>query len=291
MKRRALALLLLLAAFSAAWLLARARIRGTTPGAGDLRVVSLSPAITETLFSLGKGPAVVGVSDYCNRPDEVARLPHTGSGLTPNYEAITRLDPTLILAEANASTRRESLAVLAPTELLPWLTLGEMTSSIRRLGVLTRSSARADALATRLATRLSVPAPSGAPRVLLVLGYDPGRLSEVWFIKQNSLHGAALHAAGGQNAVARDEPGPPRLSIAEVIALDPDQVIILAPDGKTPSSRWLDEWHRLTPLRAVSNKRISVLRSAAAFGNGPSILELVDALRPEIQRLGAPLPR
>jgi iron complex transport system substrate-binding protein len=287
MKRRALALLLLLSAFSAAWLLARAKLQTSSPEAHALRVVSLSPAITETLFLLGEGSAIVGVSDFCNRPAEVTRLPRTGTGLTPNYEAITRLEPTLILAEANASTRRESLAVLAPTELLPWLTLGEMTSSIRRLGILTHSAARADALAARLQTLLSVPAPAGAPRVLLVLGYDPGRLSEVWFIKQNSLHGAALRAAGGENAVARDEPGPPRLSIAEVIALDPDLVIILAPNGKAPSSRWLDEWHRLTPLRAVTEKRISVLFSAAAFGNGPSIVELVDALRPEIRRLSA----
>jgi iron complex transport system substrate-binding protein len=286
-KRHAIALLLVAVAFVAAGFLVRTRWRGPTRGRGVERIVSLSPAITETLFAVGKGPAVVGVSDYCDRPAEAKRLPRVGTGLTPHYEAITQLEPTLILAERNASTRRESLEALAPTVLLPWLTLDEMTASVRRIGELTASRSVADALADRLHTVLSAPPPPGAPRVLLVLGNEPGRLTEVWYIKRNSLHGNVLHAAGGSNAVARDETGPPRLSLANVIALDPEIVVILAPRVATPDAAWLDPWSALTPLRAVARHRIGVLRSTAAFNDGPSILELVSPLQAEIQRLSA----
>lgn len=285
MKRRTVALLLVVVAFVAAGLLVRLRSHTPERGAGPGRIISLSPAITETLFAIGKGSAVVGVSDYCDRPPEAKRLPHVGTGLTPHYEAMTRLEPTLILAEKNVSTRREALDALAPTVLLPWLTLDEMTASVRRIGELTTGSAAANALAERLHTVLAVPPPPGAPRVLLVLGYAPARLTEVWYVKQNSLHGNVLHAAGGANAVARDESGPPRLSLAEVVALDPELVVILVPEVATPDSAWLDAWSALTPLRAVAQHRIGVLRSAAAFGDGPGILELVSPLRAEMQRL------
>lgn len=291
MKRRALALLLVVAAFGAAWLVVRTRLRTPSPAANSARVVSLSPAITETLFALGKGASVVAVSDYCNRPPEVKRLPRVGTGLTPRYEAITRLNPSLILAEQNAHTQRAALDALASTELLPWLTLDEMTASIRRIGRLTGSDSRADALANRLHVVLSAAPAPNAPRVLLVFGYSADRLTEVWYAKRNTLHGNVLRAAGGENAVARDEMGAPRLSLPEVIALDPDVIVILAPDVKTPPERWLDPWRAVTPLRAVARGGIGVLRSEFAFGDGPSILELVDALRDEITRLrpaGAP---
>ena len=36
-----------------------------------------------------------------------------------------------------------------------------------------------------------------------MIGYDTGRLDEIWFIRKNSLHGRALPAAGGRNAVDR----------------------------------------------------------------------------------------
>src|SRR6478736_5863794 len=51
--------------------------------AGAARVVSLAPAITETLFAIGAGDQVVGVSNYCHFPKDVERLPRTGSAITP----------------------------------------------------------------------------------------------------------------------------------------------------------------------------------------------------------------
>ena len=40
-----------------------------------MRIVSLAPSVTETLFALNAGSSVVGVSDYCDYPPEVRSLP------------------------------------------------------------------------------------------------------------------------------------------------------------------------------------------------------------------------
>ena len=55
------------------------------------RIVSTAPAITETLFALGLGSRVVGVSSYCVHPPEAASRPKIGGYLRPDVEAIVAL--------------------------------------------------------------------------------------------------------------------------------------------------------------------------------------------------------
>jgi iron complex transport system substrate-binding protein len=261
--------------------------RHTAARPGKARLVSLSPAITETLFAIGAGPDLVGVSDYCDYPEEAKKLPRTGTALTPGYEAIARLEPSLILSDAANSAPRRELSALGVTKFLPWLSLEDIVASTRLLGALTSHSEAASNLASKLWDRLAVAESANGPRVLLVLGEMPGKLSEVLFIKRNSIHGAALRAAGARNALAADVAGVPRLSLEELLRVDPDAIIVLvAPRPNAPSDdQLLQEYRALEPLTARKNGRISVLRSEAAFSNGPRILDLAEALERELSRL------
>jgi ABC-type Fe3+-hydroxamate transport system substrate-binding protein len=261
--------------------------QSSASGSRKQRLVSLSPAITETLFAIGAGPELVGVSDYCNYPEAAKKLPRTGTALTPNYEAIVRLSPSMILCEAAESTPKRELAALGVTKFLPWLSLEDIVASTRLLGALTSHAPGADVLATNLWDGLAVAEAPNGPRVLVVLGEGTGKLSEIYFIKKNSIHGAALRAAGARNAVAEDVPGVPRLSIEELLRLDPDAIIVLvAPTPDAPSdAQVLHDYEALEPLTAVKNKRVSVLRSDEAFANGPRILTLATHLRQEVSRL------
>ncbi len=248
------------------------------------RIVSLAPAVTETLFAIGAGSLVVGVSDYCDFPPEAQKLPRLGTSLTPNYEAIARLAPTLIVSEENAAARRQELEALAPTRLLPWLTLDEIVGSIRELGSRTGHAHEAAALADELKRRLGVPQLERGPRVLLVLGYEPGKLDDIWFVRANSLHGAALRAAGGRNAVSTPVEGAPRLSQERVLELDPDMIfVLLRPGEEQRAAAYVADWQRLSGLRAVKHRRVRAIAAPEAFANGPRILALVERLRREIQ--------
>jgi ABC-type Fe3+-hydroxamate transport system substrate-binding protein len=285
---------LLFAALAAALAAYVVSLRKAPPPAPDAsngsRVVSLAPAISETLFAIGAFSSVVGVSDYCKYPPETERLPRLGTSLTPNYEAIAGLAPTLILSEQNAAARRRELAAIARTELLPWLSLEDITASVRKLGLLVDHAREAEELAGRLERRLGVAEPSAGPRVLLVIGYQPGKLEEVWFIRRNSLHGAMLRAAGGRNAVAEDITGMPRLGLSRVIEIDPEVVVILPPPSLPPGQRGrlAADWQQLTPLSAVRNGAILVLDAPDALTNGPRILELTDRLARLLEPWTAP---
>lgn len=255
---------------------------------GQARIVSLSPALTETLFAIGAGDRVVGVSDYCRYPQGVEKLAKAGTSITPNYEAIVSLAPTLIVTEAAVNSRPQSLERLAPTATLPWLTLNDVVDSTRKLGKLTGQVEAAEALASALSRRLSVEPPNDAPRVLLVLGYQGERLDEVWFIRRNSVHGAALRAAGGRNAVAKDVWGQPRLSLEQVIALDPDMVIVLLNDSDQQTERVARQWQQIEPLTAVRRGKLRVVVAPEAFSNGPRILKLADRLQAAIDSMERP---
>jgi ABC-type Fe3+-hydroxamate transport system substrate-binding protein len=258
--------------------------RRSPPASSAARIVSLAPGITDTLFAIGAGAQLVARSDYCDFPSEVERLPKAGTSLTPNYELITRLAPSLIVGEDGAAARRRELEALGPTLLLPWLTLAEIVNSVRELGRRTGRNDAAASLADRMQRELGVAPPADGPRVLLVIGYQPGDLDEVWFIRENSLHASALHAAGARNAVTSEVAGLPRLSPEQLVAVDPDGILILALPGKAQPEA-LRSWQQLKPLRAIKNQNIEIIEAPEAYVHGPRILTLVDRLAVAVKRM------
>jgi ABC-type Fe3+-hydroxamate transport system substrate-binding protein len=250
-----------------------------------VRVVSLSPPLTETLFYLGASRNVVAVSDYCREPPEASARPRAGTSMRPNYERIARLSPTLIVTEASMTTERAQLEALAPTELLPWLTLDEVAASVRRLGALVGRVDPAERLAATMERTLSARAPPDAPSVLLVIDGGP-KLGEVVFIRDNSLHGAALRAAGARNAAQGPVSGVPSMSLEALVELDPSAIVILAEPSAAPPEARLEPWQRLTPLHAVREGRLAIVAETNVFGTGPSILALVPRLHHALVRIG-----
>lgn len=61
------------------------------------RIVSLSPAITELLFMIGAGDRLVGISDYCQYPEETSQIPKVGGMQNINMETLLSLHPDVVL--------------------------------------------------------------------------------------------------------------------------------------------------------------------------------------------------
>src|SRR4029453_11970469 len=79
--------------------LAAAQLRGLagsqTPS--PHRIVSLIPSVTEMLFAIGAGDAVVGVSSFDHYPPAVARKTRVGGLLDTDFERILALKPDLVI--------------------------------------------------------------------------------------------------------------------------------------------------------------------------------------------------
>ena len=83
----------------------------TSPAKEARRIVSLTPAITETLFALGLGERVVGVTRYCDYPPEARRRAQIGGYADPDVEAVVALSPNLVLVSPNVGNREGALAL------------------------------------------------------------------------------------------------------------------------------------------------------------------------------------
>ena len=91
------------------------------------RVVSLIPSMTESLFDLGVGDRVVGVTDLCTLPEEdQLRLQRVGGTKKPNLEAVRILRPDLVIANQEENSE-DSVRALSEAGLTIWLTFPKST--------------------------------------------------------------------------------------------------------------------------------------------------------------------
>src|SRR5262245_32125019 len=110
--------------------------RTTSPGPNaPSRIVSLAPALTEFLFAVGAGDRVVGVTAFCDYPEEARKLPKVGGYTTPSVEAILALRPDLVLVSPASGNRDSALSLRQAglrVEVVPAETLDEAYSAVEQ---------------------------------------------------------------------------------------------------------------------------------------------------------------
>jgi ABC-type Fe3+-hydroxamate transport system substrate-binding protein len=85
-------------------------------------VVSLVPSLTESLFELGFGASVVGITDYCVHPaDGLQNLPRLGGPKDPHLVDILALKPELVLANQEENTLQD-VETLEAAGVKVWVT-------------------------------------------------------------------------------------------------------------------------------------------------------------------------
>ena len=277
----------------------------------DLRIVSLSPAISRTLVDLNLDDRIVGRTQFCSSIDQ--NIPVVGSLLDLDYERLLKLEPTHVLVQPSLTQGVEPrLRELAKEH--GW-TLGEFpalntTDDIEELvlalpellfadGTHERqdAAARAAELTTRMAEALK-PAGDGAWKgsTLLVAGTEPVFV----FAKQTYLDDV-LTALGGTNA-ASHATGWVELSLEDVVRLNPEAIILVRerPLDASSEPRPLGSGERASatavrtalgalvdlPIAAVENNRLTVLAHPDAMLPSTGVIGVAEALREVLEELG-----
>jgi iron complex transport system substrate-binding protein len=116
------------------------------------RIVCLTEETTETLYLLGEGHRVVGVSGYTVRPPEARRKPRVSAFISAKYDRIEALQPDLILAfsDLQANITCELVKRGYPVMAFNQRSIAEILQMIRVLGALVGCADRADTLASTL---------------------------------------------------------------------------------------------------------------------------------------------
>ena len=255
------------------------------------RIISLAPSNTEILFALGLGDKVVGVTQYCDYPEEAKSKPRVAGYSTPALEKVVSLEPDLILAEA--IHEKTVLPALEKQELTVIVTsaksINTVLEDITLVGqIMGRSKAAArlvDDLSDRIeavANKTKDLAPTERLRVLHVIWHDP-----IWTMGSETFVDDMIQKAGGVNIFADEFKKSRVVSMEAVVDRNP-QVILVSGMGTTQNLIYnsIKGDSRLSGVDAVVNGHVYQIDGDLVERSGPRIvdgLELVAKLiHPEI---------
>jgi ABC-type Fe3+-hydroxamate transport system substrate-binding protein len=249
------------------------------------RVVSLVSSATETLFALGAGDAVVGVTPWCSRYVPGLAAPVVAEYVAGDPAAVAAVSPDLVVATDGVQlplARRLAAAGL-PVFLLP---VPHGRAGIQEnalvLGGLVDRVAAARALCDgieRDCAALVASAPARRPRVYAELWFGrhlrrPGGLSFVhdllWLAGLDPVHGARADAYAAPD-------------LDEVPRLRPEWVIVFSePEFPVDARALLAErgWDRTFSPRLLAS---TVERGRNLIHDGPSFVETARWLRERIR--------
>jgi iron complex transport system substrate-binding protein len=226
------------------------------------RVVSLSPSLTEMLFTLGLGDKVVGRTDWGSYPPEALEVESVGAGLSPNVEVVATRAPDLVLfyrstSNASAIAQFDNLEIPSASFLLD--SLGDVGRVARIVGGMIGQPEHADSLAARfegeLASAKNQALSHAATCKAVIVVWD----SPPMVIGGGSFLSELLTLAGASN-VFGDVAGPDaEVSIESIAARDPDVVVVLG--DEIPGYADRQEWK---VIEAV-NDRAFVTVSGSQF--------------------------
>jgi iron complex transport system substrate-binding protein len=224
------------------------------------RIVSLVPSMTEDLFAVGAGDAVVGVSSFTDFPPQAKRLPIVASFASINAERIVALHADLALGiDAQDRLADDLRRAGVPLMLLHDDGYDDIFRNLETIGTLTGHHDNAVALVARLHARTdalvrSVKPRARKPSVFVVVGNVP-----IFTVGKGSYIEKLITLAGGRNAAADVNAPYARYSAEALIARQPD-VIVVDPDVHVNESLNQAPWNA---LRAVKLHHIYTLPDAA----------------------------
>jgi len=250
------------------------------------RIISLAPSVTELLFALDAGDAVVAVTQACNYPPAALTKPRLGFASSA-VEQMVLLRPDLVVGVVGM-VKPVTIEALGraqiPLLLLEAKSTGDVYRHIRWLGQATGRLADAD----RLITHLEAQREALAARLK---GVEP--VSVLYVINDHPLVTVGpstfihhlIELAGGRNIAASATGAYPQFSLEAVLMADPDVILFPGSGALQLSDAQRRFWDRWPTLRAVQHGKLAVIDTDLMDRPGPRLFEaawrLAQLLHPE----------
>jgi iron complex transport system substrate-binding protein len=241
-----------------------------------MRIISLSPNITEIIFALGAGDELVGVTTFCNFPPEAAKITKVGGVLDPNYETMVSLTPDVVIVLKSQQQRTVELQELGlKTFVVANETLQDVFESITSIGELLgrqkeAASLRADMESCMNAIRDKVAALEKR-RVAFVFEHSRGTLQDIYVAGKGNFINELLDMAGGYNVFADVGIGYPQINLEAFIERKPEVIFDATQDGGDPYTVFKD-------LESMRGLRIYFCYNDFNQVPGPRLVDSLDYL-------------
>ncbi len=238
------------------------------------RIVSLSPALTETVFALGAGDRLVGVTDYCNRPADAQKIEKVGDAFNLNMEKLVSLKPDLVLIAGSrdfeSQNQKDMKRLLIPAYASGPSTVEEVFLDIESLSKVLNLEKQGKALVEGLRGELEsvvakVPADSSdKPSVFVAIDQD------LWTVGPGSFINEVVSLAGGENVVSDAALQYLQISMEDLLHRNPDVILIAIPEDVAAPLLARPGWNN---LKAVSQGKVYFVDPDAISRPSPAVVE------------------
>lgn len=242
------------------------------------RVVSLAPSVTEMIFAVGAGDKLVGVTTFCNYPDEANAIQKVGDTMTPNIESIIALKPQVVFV-STASQLEAFMVTLAQQNIAVFVTDAKTVDNafedLVTIGQILGKGDEASNLAVSLESRAKFywharnrdPQSTPPMRVFVQLSNDG-----LYTVGKDSYVTQMVEYAGGES-VTKDVPTAfPALSKEAALAMNPDVIILSdSEDNREPNIAFKTS-------SAVRNGRVYRINADIISRPGPRLADAIEEM-------------
>ncbi len=253
-----------------------------SPDDGGLRIVSISPSVTEMLFALDVGDSIVGVTDFCDYPPEAKAIERVGGFGTPSMEKLMAMSPDIVIgtgverAAATATLRRMGIKVL-------WIktdSISELFDALRQIGKAVGKADRAEELVAGMQAEFAAVAETyrdaiadQRPKIFVEVWYDP-----ITTAGKRSFINGVITRAGGINVAEELDSDYPTVNPEKVVEWNPDVIVSGYMNQEQPEEA-LAKRIGWSEVKAVQSGRIiNDIPSELLLRPGPRVTEGVWAL-------------
>lgn len=255
------------------------------------RIVSHVPSITEILFALGLGDKVVGVSDFCDYPEEAKTKPSVGNYFNPSIERIVALNPDLVLTDGHSEGVKQLDSLGIAFLVIDPKDFDGIFRGIELIGQVTGAETRAKKLVDQMKADVAriTNRVKGAQKVkaFYVIDATGLNINKPWTAGPGSFIDSLINMAGGENVAGKAVVPWPQFSIEQLVHADPEVIILPAKHGTAFTAPEVLQGHPAwRQITAVKQGRIRTIDSDLVDRNGPRIVqgleEIAKILHPEL---------
>ena len=223
------------------------------------RIIALSPAINEILFALGADEQIVANTQYSLYPKASEKLPKVGGYFSPSLEKILALKPTLVIMQQNnhkLSLKLQRLGI--KSKIIKIDKLGNIKKAINEIGVIVNQEEKAKEIVAKIDENLkSLHNIISNKKIIIVFGRNPKLDKNIFVAGQNLYYDEIINESNNTNALHSNRKGQPILNMENIIACNPDIVLLLArfSDDGLSNQALIKPWLEL-PISAAKTQAI-----------------------------------
>jgi len=226
------------------------------------KIIALSPSINELIYALGEGNKIVANTTFCNYPKEAKNKPKVGGYFSPSLEKIVSLKPDIVIMQKSSLKLAKKLKKLGiKTKVLSLQSLQDIKTSIKEIGEILNRQKEAQKILKNLQNAINnTKNILQNKKILIVIGHNLKLDKRIFVVGQNLYLDDIITQSGNKNAFFSTKISQPVLNLENIIATNPDIVILLAPYKKQKGisdQELIKPWLKL-PINAAKYKTIYV---------------------------------